>query len=118
MSFRGTLFALLLVFALLAAPAAFAAEQAHPAGLWQVFTNWLMSSLGLGDELEAIDLFLPGGRPQGDSNEGGYLIQPGGSNLEHPEGSHLFLPGGRPAANNPGRPGDPSEFGHVFEPGG
>ena len=69
MSFRGMLFSLLLVFALLAAPASFAAEQANSVRLWQAFTNWLVSSLGLGDQLEALDLFLPGGRPQGDSNE-------------------------------------------------
>jgi hypothetical protein len=102
MSFRGTLFALLLVFGLLAAPASFAAEQANPAGLWQAFTDWLLSSLGLGDGLEGGVEHLPGGRPQGDSNEGG----------------HIFQPGGQPAANNLGGPGDQSEGGHVFEPGG
>jgi hypothetical protein len=95
MSFRRTLFALLLVFALLAAPASFAAEQANPAGLWQAFTNWLISSLGLGDEVEGSDLMLPGGRPQGDSNEGGDIILPGGQ----PQGAlneagYLIEPGG------------------------
>jgi hypothetical protein len=78
MSIRRNGFALLVTLALLITPATFAAEQASSDGLWQAFTNWLMVSLGLGDELsnpaspvgqplvpeahlEASDLILPGG---------------------------------------------------------
>ena len=102
MSFRGTLFALLLVFALVAAPASFAAEQANTAGVWQAFTNWLMTSLGLADELEGGHLIFPGGQLQCAASEGGCIIQPGG----------------RPSAGNLGGPGDNSEGGDLIQPGG
>ena len=102
MSFRGKLFALLLVFALAAAPASFAAEQANSAGLWQAFTDWLMASLGLGDEVEGGDIILPGGRLQNASSEGGYLIEPGG----------------QPETNSVAGPGEQNEGGHLIFPGG
>lgn len=101
MSIRRNGFALLVTLALLIAPATFAADQAGSGGLWQAFTSWLMTSLGLGDELEQGPGFLPGGLSQsnlGQQPEAGPGIIPGGltqTNLgQAPEAGEGIIPGG------------------------
>lgn len=111
--FRKNLLALLLALALLAAPAAFAAEFAGPASIWQQVTEWLSAALGLGGQVEASDLILPGGAPL----EAGDLINPGGAPLESVD---LILPGDF-AGSQTGwleESGSQQEAGHLIFPGG
>ena len=110
MSFRRYLVALLLALAVAAAPSTFAAEQAKTAGFWQAFTDWLIASLGLGEEAEGGYGIVPGG-----ISEGGYGIEPGGRAVGAELGPVIF-PGGNSAASQ--APPEEPEGGYGILPGG